>query len=312
MLRHNCKLFDIKWPSLFRYLGIYLGYNRQINETKNWDEKIQDIESTLKKWEKRDLTLFGRVQVLKTFALSKLVLPATNLNLPKNIVKKVNKIFYRFLWRSTFYRFLWRSTEKVKRVKVNQEIEHGGLRIAGIQAFFDSLLANWVNRILDAERNVHGWVQLPRLFLKPFDIDGLDVRYKFDDSVNFPRVESLPSYYKRMIKSFNKAFVTDELEFIGNIWNQPLWGNKYVTVHVIGKKNVLFFRNWIRSGIRKVSHVLFMNGVRNENHINQKLVYKQNMYAEIMTMKDALRPYHLNHIIVLQVSLLKQKLLQKD
>ena len=187
----------------------------------------------------------------------------------------------------------------MKRVKVNQEIEHGGLRMVNIQAFFDSLLANWVNRILDAEPNVHGWVQLPRLFLKPFDIDGLDVRYKFDDSVNFPRVESLPSYYKRMIKSFNKALVTDEFEFIGNMWNQPLWGNKYITAHVAGKKNVLFVRNWIRSGIRKVSDVIFMNGILDENHINQKLVYKQNMYAEIMTMKDALRPYQ-QHLIQIQ------------
>ena len=110
-LQYNYKLFCIKWPSIFRCLGIYLGYNRQLNETKNWDEKIQDIKNTLKIWEKRDLTLFGRMQVLKTFALYKLVLPATILNLPKHIVKKVNKIFYRFLWRST---------EKVKRVKVNQ------------------------------------------------------------------------------------------------------------------------------------------------------------------------------------------------
>ena len=102
-LQHSCKLFGIKWPSLFRYLGINLGYNRQLNETKNWDEKIQDIEST----------------------------------------------------------------------------------------------------------------RLPRLFLKPFDVDGLHVRYNFDDSVSFSRVESLPSYYKRMIKTFNKAFVTDEVEFIG-------------------------------------------------------------------------------------------------
>ena len=93
--------------------------------------------------------------------------------------------------------------------------------------------------------------------------------------------------------------MTDEFEFIGNIWNQPLWGNKYITAHVAGKKNVLFFRNWIRSGIRKVSDVIFMNGILDENHINQKLLYKQNMYAEIMTMKDALRPYQ-QHLIQIQ------------
>ena len=76
-------------------------------------------------------------------------------------------------------------------------------------------------------------------------------------------------------------------------------GNKYVTAHVALKKNVLFFRNWIRNGIRKVSDVLFMNGILDENHINQKLVYKQNMYAEIMTMKDVLRPYQ-QHLIQIQ------------
>ena len=102
-----------------------------------------------------------------------------------------------------------------------------------------------------------------------------------------------------MIKSFNKALVTDEFKFIGNVWNQPLLCNKYVTANVAGKKNVLFFRNWIRSGIRKVSDVLFMNYILDENHINQKLVYQHNMYAEIMTMKDALRPYQ-QHLIQIQ------------
>ena len=169
--------------------------------------------------------------MLKTFALSKLVLPASILDLPKNIVKKINKIFYRFLWRST---------EKVKRTKINQQIEHGGLNMTDIKSF-DSLLANWLNRILQVGPNAHGWVQQPRLFLKPFDFDGLNVRYNFDDSVIFPTVEQLPAYYKRMIKSYNRAFATDEFEFISNIRNQPLWGNKHVTTLVAGKRNVLFF-----------------------------------------------------------------------
>ena len=63
--------------------------------------------------------------------------------------------------------------------------------------------------ILDPEPNVHGWVQLPKLFLKPFDIDGLDVRYNFDDGVNFSRVESLPSYYYIIIawEGFNMHYL---------------------------------------------------------------------------------------------------------
>ena len=44
---------------------------------------------------------------------------------------------------------------------------------------------------------------------------------------------------------------------------------------------------------------LFINGILDENHINQELVYKQNMYAEIMTVKDVLRPYQ-QHLIQME------------
>ena len=58
LLQANCNLFGIKSPQQFRCLGIYLGYNRQLNDIKNWYEKLDDIEITLKKWQNRDLSLF--------------------------------------------------------------------------------------------------------------------------------------------------------------------------------------------------------------------------------------------------------------
>ena len=119
LLQANCNLFGIKWPEQFRCLGIYLGYNRQLNDIKNWYEKLDDIELTLKIWQNRDLSLFGRVQILKTFALSKLVLPASTICIPKDIVKKVDRIFYKFLWKSA---------DKVKRNKVIHPVEQGGLK----------------------------------------------------------------------------------------------------------------------------------------------------------------------------------------
>ena len=117
-LQLHCNLFGIKWPNQFRYLGIYLGHDKQLNNNKNFNEKIDHIEDIQKRWEKRDLSLFGRVQVLKTFAVSKLVLPATTQCVPDDLVNKINKIFYRFLWRSH---------DKVSRNKVMQDVVNGGL-----------------------------------------------------------------------------------------------------------------------------------------------------------------------------------------
>ena len=108
LMQKSCSLFGIKWPEQFQCLGIYLGYDRQLNDIRNWYEKLEYIETVLKKWQNRDLSLFGRVQTLKTFALSKLIVPASTICIPKDIIKKVDKIFYKFLWRST---------EKIKRTR---------------------------------------------------------------------------------------------------------------------------------------------------------------------------------------------------
>ena len=99
-LQPGCTLFGIKWPEQIRCLGVYLGHNKQINDLKNFEEKINSIEAILKRWEKRELSLFGRVLILKTFALSKLVLPASLVCVPLHIVKRVDTLFYKFLWKS--------------------------------------------------------------------------------------------------------------------------------------------------------------------------------------------------------------------
>ena len=64
-----------------------------------------------------------------------------------NQSEKIDKIFYKFLWKST---------DKVKRNKVIQSVEQGGLAMINTKAFLNSLVANWTNRILEADPNLHG------------------------------------------------------------------------------------------------------------------------------------------------------------
>ena len=50
--------------------------------------KVDQAQGILDSWITRDLSLFGKVQVIKTFALSQFVLPATVLAVPPKIVKQ--------------------------------------------------------------------------------------------------------------------------------------------------------------------------------------------------------------------------------
>ena len=71
-----------------------------------------------------------------------------------------------------------------------------------------------------------------------------------------------------MLKCFNKACISDRVVFVNTIMNQPLWGNKFITKMTRGKKNVLFLRNWTRSGIRKVGDLEFIDDIPDQNYIH--------------------------------------------
>ena len=281
-LQNNCKLFGIKWPKQIRCLGVYLGHNKDLNTKSNWDEKINLVEDMLDKWAKRNLTLFGKVQIIKTFAISKLVLPATLLPIPQNIIKRINKILYRFIWGSN---------DKIKRTKVIKDIKSGGLGMIDTQCLFESFKARWVNRLMLSNPDIHGWAQLPRIFLSKFTDNGLNVNFNFDESVQFKELDNIHPFYKEIVIYYNKVYVTDSKHFEQNILSQPIWGNKFITTKNKHKKKVLFLRNWIRSGVNKLEDLRFINGVLDETHIHQKINNKQNIYVEIILLKQALRPF---------------------
>ena len=157
--QNNCKIFGIRWPEQIRFLGIYIGHSKHKNNLKNWDDKITKIETLLNSWSKRDLTLFGKVQIIKSFAVSKLVMSATLLYTPDNVINKINSVLFKFLWGSK---------DKVKRIKLIKQIKEGGLNMIDIKSLFESFKATWVSKIMNANPEIHGWVQLSRLFLKNF------------------------------------------------------------------------------------------------------------------------------------------------
>ena len=71
-------------------------------------------------WQWRNLTLFGRIQIIKTFAMPKLIFRASVLNLDKEFMEKLNSVMFSFLWKGK---------DKIKRLALISEYEDGGLKM---------------------------------------------------------------------------------------------------------------------------------------------------------------------------------------
>ena len=49
-------------------------------------------------WSSRDLTLYGKINIVKSLALSKLIFAAAVLPIPDDFIKNVNKQVVEFIW----------------------------------------------------------------------------------------------------------------------------------------------------------------------------------------------------------------------
>ena len=74
----------------------------------------------LNSWRKRNLTIFGKVLILKPLGLAKLVYKASIIETPECVMKQVDSIVVDFL--------LDKRTEKVKRLTLDNEYDHGGIK----------------------------------------------------------------------------------------------------------------------------------------------------------------------------------------
>lgn len=164
-----------------------------------------------------------------------------------------------------------------------------------VESYFQAIKARWIHRIKMANPNYHNWVQIPKVIFRELETCSESLQFNFDKSVRFDFISNLPQFYKEVLLSYNLVMATSKQAF-EETWNsQLIWGNKYITQTVRKKKYVLYFRNWMRSGIWKLGDIRFRNGILDENFIYTSVQDKRNIYMEIATLKKALLPYR-NHI----------------
>ena len=85
-------------------------------------------------WFQRDLSIVGRINVIKTLALSKLVFICSVMNIPKDFSKEVNKITSDFIWNH--------KPAKIKKDYPYQEKTAGGLDMKDFSLFDKALKLN--------------------------------------------------------------------------------------------------------------------------------------------------------------------------
>ena len=92
-------------------------YNEDERNILNSQAKIPVIKNIFNQWKQRNLTIYGKLLLIKSFALSQIVYATSVLPIPNNILLEIENMIYEFLWNG--------KQHKVKKSVIIQEYQEG-------------------------------------------------------------------------------------------------------------------------------------------------------------------------------------------
>ena len=92
-------LNNIKIKRSVKIFRVHFTYDTRAKQKLNINELISSIQLKLRIWRWRDLTIIGRIQIVKTFIIPIFLYRTSLISLDKEFVKEANKIIFDFIWK---------------------------------------------------------------------------------------------------------------------------------------------------------------------------------------------------------------------
>lgn len=282
----NEESHGLRWVKQIKILGIYFsGVVCASLVDANWSQRIENIRQAVCNWEKRNLGLLGKICVIKSFLISQFVYAMQAICIPEDILKEINTLLFRFLWRKRDCNK--KAFEKVKRSVVISGTETGGIKMIDIQIMQESFLCCWLSKLSDVN-NTNKWTWIPRKYMLNFgkDLSCLNTtvgRKKFKGLEHVRSVfwgEVLQAWLKN-----NKRHSPTSLKMA------CLWNNEDIQY----QNNVIYFKNWAKNGVIHVHDLLENNNVMPFINVQRLIGPSPELFLQYRVIFSALSQYLRKH-----------------
>ena len=189
-------------------------------------------------WKQRNLTLIGRILIVKTIGISKLIYICSILHAPPHFLKQVNDYIFRYIWRE--------KPPKVKMKTLIGEKCQGGLKMMDFTLMNKALKAMWVKRIVTDTRKEKEYL---------FKKWGGFLIFQCNYSTKLLDTSHLSMFYKDVLTAWEEV-TNYESETHRQICSQVLWNNRFIIV----EDATLCYKLWIDAGIIYLNDLLYDDG----------------------------------------------------
>ena len=215
MLGHNFRRDKSlkRWPDRpIKCLGVYFTYDVAEFVNLNFKRRSKKMQKTSNWWKARGLTLYGRVQIINSLLPSKMLYIDSMFSVPEEVIKDLNKIVYKFLWKGQ---------DRVARTVMINTYENGDVKVLDFETLVKSLRLAWLKRIIDDNEN--GWKSYLKHLLK--DFGGLFLFHCDYDPKDYVIGNQFYSELLQFWVELRNAFSE------GDTKNAIIWNNKNIRIN---------------------------------------------------------------------------------
>ena len=197
----------------FKTLGIWFSYNKAEMIDLNFNERIGNMKKQLDIWRSRNLSLKGKIVILKTLILPQILFLFNLIYVPKSVLDQIDKLFFSFLWNS--------DPSKVKRSTIIGSITSGGLKMVDIYIMHKVAKAMWIKRLSSIDQ-----CHWKTLFLKLLAMKETLLNKRLDNTF-FQKCAT--AFHKQVLESWTEIYCSKSFTY-KEILNEYILYNKYITI----------------------------------------------------------------------------------
>ena len=239
-----CPESNLKWTNdPVKLLGVLISTDLNEMIEINYKPILSKIKNTINMWKMRNLTINGKVTIVKTLLVSKLVYLLSVLPTPNiSIFEQINSLIFKYIWNE--------GPHRIAKNVMFADKKDGGLKVPNMLMQNHAIKLAWVKRLFDGPHTPL-WKDL---------VNQIVNKEMWQGNLN---VVDLCQYRKKIKSSYWYDVLTAFFTFkfkephdIKEILNQNLWYNSFIKIN----NSPLYVKTWAEKGVKTIKDLLDDNG----------------------------------------------------
>ena len=287
---------DINWVpygQTIKILGIYFSATKEASDiSQNWDSKIDNIKQLICRWQRRNLSLYGKIIICKTFLLPQISYTIQALAPPEKNINTIDLLLFKFIWQKKHSNK--KAFEKIKRKVLCQPIEKGGLAMISVKSQAKLFQLKWIKNAIESKiinEKEHGMIDC--IFQ---GLGGISYFLSFSSKLEETDLpENMTKFWKSVVLTWSEFKYNEELvenDQLDNLLSQPLFFNKNISY----KGKHLFFHKWVKSEVKFVFQFMEHGRWNSKNEVEEKINRYPNLHFEYYALINGIPPRWLDSL----------------